>query len=353
MSAVNILKFGTSSPADTSPLDELKRAGYDASHILAVIGKTEGNGCVNDFSRTLAALAWEPLLPPDAITIFSGGTEGVLSPHVTFVVREPPGVTTGLVAAVARTRAFLPHEIGTRAQASEVASEIERAAAPSAFGTTHLVLVKCPLLTSAKIAAIRAKGRIPLTTDTYESMALSRYASALGVKAALARLSADSSHDNNSATILSTLDATPQPPLGTLWSAHASCSSGAELEDSHILLLGSTPSPGPLRCISTLMTDALDSAPLLSALSTIRSEGGTVVQIFAKAEADPSGSIRGARHTMATDSDLHSTRHARAAVGGLVAGLAGDARVYVSGGAEGQGPPGGGGICVVYRVPGP
>lgn len=42
MSAVNILKFGISSPADTSPLDQLRRAGYDASQILAVIGKTEG-----------------------------------------------------------------------------------------------------------------------------------------------------------------------------------------------------------------------------------------------------------------------------------------------------------------------
>ncbi len=53
---------------------------------------------------------------------------------------------------------------------------------------------------------------------------------------------------------------------------------------------------------------------------------------------------------MNTDSDLHSTRHARAAVGGLVAGLVGDAAVYVSGGAEGQGPSGGGSLCLVYRV---
>ena len=42
MAAVNILKFGISSPADTTPLEELKRAGYDASQIIAVIGKTEG-----------------------------------------------------------------------------------------------------------------------------------------------------------------------------------------------------------------------------------------------------------------------------------------------------------------------
>jgi cyanuric acid amidohydrolase len=52
---------------------------------------------------------------------------------------------------------------------------------------------------------------------------------------------------------------------------------------------------------------------------------------------------------MCTDSDIQSTRHARAAVGGLVAGLTGDTLVYVSGGAEGQGPIEGGGLCVVYR----
>jgi hypothetical protein len=42
MAHVNILKFGVSSPADTSPLKHLKAAGYDPSNILAVIGKSEG-----------------------------------------------------------------------------------------------------------------------------------------------------------------------------------------------------------------------------------------------------------------------------------------------------------------------
>lgn len=46
MVAIDILKFATSSPADTSPLAELVRAGYDASQILAVIGKTEGEFCL-------------------------------------------------------------------------------------------------------------------------------------------------------------------------------------------------------------------------------------------------------------------------------------------------------------------
>lgn len=301
---------------------------------------------MNDFSRTLAAVVWEPLIPKDAITIFSGGTEGVLSPHVTFVVREPAGADTGLVAAVTRTKAFEPHEIGSRVQAAEVADEVERVLAEHpGFGNANLVLIKCPLLTSAKIDAIKSQGKVPLTTDTYESMALSRYASAVGVEAALTHIKSKDDHRRDS--MLSSLD-THQSPI---WSAYASCSSGAELEDSHILVLGTSTAPGKIRAISSTMQDAIDAKAILRALDTIHGEGGEVLQVFAKAEADPTGTIRGKRHTMSTDSDVHGTRHARAAVGGLIAGLTGDTRVYVSGGAEGQGPPGGGSLCIVYRVP--
>jgi cyanuric acid amidohydrolase len=84
-------------------------------------------------------------------------------------------------------------------------------------------------------------------------------------------------------------------------------------------------------------------------LDHIKGDNERILQVSSKAEADPSGLIRGNRHTMNTDSDIHSTRHARTAVGGLLAGLVGDSQIYVSGGAEGQGPPGGGSLCVVYR----
>ena len=75
-----------------------------------------------------------------------------------------------------------------------------------------------------------------------------------------------------------------------------------------------------------------------------------LVNIFAKAEASPDGSVRGFRHTMLEDTDISSTRHARAAVGGLIAGLAGTGAVYVSGGAEHQGPAGGGPVAVIARL---
>jgi cyanuric acid amidohydrolase len=52
-----------------------------------------------------------------------------------------------------------------------------------------------------------------------------------------------------------------------------------------------------------------------------------------------------------SDSDLDSTRHARAAVGGLLEALKGDGTVYVSDGAEHQGSPGSGSVTVIYELP--
>jgi hypothetical protein len=42
MAPVNIFKYPISAPGDTAPLQYLRNWGYDASQILAVIGKTEG-----------------------------------------------------------------------------------------------------------------------------------------------------------------------------------------------------------------------------------------------------------------------------------------------------------------------
>lgn len=295
-----------------------------------------GNGCVNDFSRTLSATVWEPLIPPSAVTVFSGGTEGVLSPHVTFIVKEPS--STGLTGSVGRTRTLEPHEVGTSEQSRQVSTTIRKMIEESGIckELVRLILIKCPLLTSTKLEAIRANGRTPITKDTYESMARSRYASAIGVACALDELDP------------SQADEAIQD--GQCWSAKASCSSGAELDDCHIFILASSASGGTLRATSSYMEDAIDAGTVLSLLDLVKRDKGKIVQVFAKAEADPRGHIRGQRHTMNTDSDVHSTRHARAAVGGLIAGLVGDAQIYVSGGAEGQGPIGGGSLCVVYRV---
>jgi cyanuric acid amidohydrolase len=53
------------------------------------------------------------------------------------------------------------------------------------------------------------------------------------------------------------------------------------------------------------------------------------------------------RHTRLDDSDISSTRHARDFVCGALAGLVGHAEIYVSGGAEHQGPGGGGPVALI------
>jgi len=79
-------------------------------------------------------------------------------------------------------------------------------------------------------------------------------------------------------------------------------------------------------------------------------EAARVLNVFAKAGAHPSGLVRGRRTTMVTDSDISSTRHARAVVNAVIAGITGDPMVYVSGGTEHQGPLGGGPIAVIAHV---
>ena len=53
---------------------------------------------------------------------------------------------------------------------------------------------------------------------------------------------------------------------------------------------------------------------------------------------------------MLDDVNINAQRHIRAAIGGLVAAVMGDTRIFVSGGAEHQGPDGGGVIAVIARV---
>ena len=61
---------------------------------------------------------------------------------------------------------------------------------------------------------------------------------------------------------------------------------------------------------------------------------------------------RGFRHTVLDDTDISATRHARVAVGGLMAGLSGHGAIYIAGGAEHQALPGGEAVAVIAEVAG-
>ncbi len=104
------------------------------------------------------------------------------------------------------------------------------------------------------------------------------------------------------------------------------------------------------------MADAIDVEPVRAALRRLglaaqgqltEAERPALVALLAKAEPSTTGVLRGRRHTMLDDSDISATRHARAFVAGALAGLVGHAEIFVSGGAEHQGPDGGGPVAVI------
>ena len=102
--------------------------------------------------------------------------------------------------------------------------------------------------------------------------------------------------------------------------------------------------PEPLENGRITAIEAQDSTSPIPA-----DERGRLVALLAKAEAGTTGTLRGHRHTMLDDSDLSATRHARAFVAGALAGLVGHAEIFVSGGAEHQGPDGGGPVALIAR----
>jgi cyanuric acid amidohydrolase len=323
--------------------------------IVAILGKTEGNGGVNDFSRAYAVSELERLLPgpgPAVPMVMSGGTEGGLSPHfLVFRVAEvaDPPAGAALAIGTARTRDFRPEEIGRPAQMEATAEAVQaalRAAAITDPSDVHYVQVKCPLLTSERVAEARARGQDVVTADSYKSMAYSRGASALGVALALGEVGQVRAGD-----ICENMD---------LWSSRAATSAGVELLHNEIVVLGNSAAwAGPLRIAHGVMRDAIDSAAVWDVLASLGfardaqvppAEAARVQAVLAKAEASRSGRIRGLRHIMWDDTDISATRHARALVGGVLAGAIGRTDLFVSGGAEHQGPDGGGPIAIIARA---
>lgn len=353
MQSARVDRLPMSSPSDVSPILALLQSGaVDPLQIIAILGKTEGNGCVNDFTRGYATQSLRSMLSGDlnadqlgAVSmVMSGGTEGGLSPHwLMFSATEAPA-TLGASLAVASiaTRELSPSEIGTPAQAALVREAVRCAMAKAGIATpedVHYVQIKCPLLTSERIDAV---GGNVATRDTLKSMGLSRGASALGVAEALG-------------------EAPPatEAMIGSdwsRWSSRASASAGVELMTCEVVVMGMSQDwAGPLAIAHTVMNDAIDAVAVQDLLNTIAPDAGLqgaqdrLVAVLAKAEACPDGAIRAQRHVMLEDSDVSSTRHARGFVGGVLAGLTGFTDLFISGGAEHQGPSGGGPVAIIYR----
>src|SRR6266702_1852146 len=132
---IGVWKVAMAAPNDVSELAKLIDSGQvDPASIVALIGKTEGNGGANDFTRGYATLSYQMLLarhlktsPEDignrVAFVWSGGTEGVLSPHATVFTRTPSGGPSDgaarLVMGIGITRDIPPEEVGTMIQFRE------------------------------------------------------------------------------------------------------------------------------------------------------------------------------------------------------------------------------------------
>ncbi|WP_407050396.1 ring-opening amidohydrolase [Methyloraptor flagellatus] len=351
-----------SAPDDVSALAAAIAAGtLDPASVVAVLGKTEGNGCVNDFTRGFAVQSLKLLfsrhIAPDRVDaiafVMSGGTEGGLGPHWLVVeARAGDHAATGpsLAVGVAATRSLLPEEIGRVAQVDAVAAAVAAAMAKAGIAAAedvHFVQIKCPLLTAERILEARGRGASTATAETLKSMGLSRGASALGVAVALGEVARDAIDDR---------------AIGvdkTLWSGRASTSAGVELMVVEIMVLGMSAAwSGDLAIDHAVMADGIDVEPVRAALRRLgfdaagqlsTDEQARLRALLVKAEASSTGRLRHHRHTMLDDSDISSTRHARAFVAGALAGVVGHAEIFVSGGAEHQGPDGGGPCAVIAR----
>src|SRR3978361_1244771 len=91
---IEVRKVPLHNVSDASELAALiDSAVLDADRIVAVIGKTEGNGGVNDYTRIIADRAFREVIAAKGSRsaaeikqipiVWSGGTDGVLSPHAT------------------------------------------------------------------------------------------------------------------------------------------------------------------------------------------------------------------------------------------------------------------------------
>jgi cyanuric acid amidohydrolase len=361
MPIAKVHRISATAPNDVSGVAAAISEGrIDPKGIVAILGKTEGNGNVNDFTRGFATLALTLMLEKhlgarakDVCLVMSGGTEGAMAPHWTVFERaEGSGKGPALAIGRAHTPALKPEQMGRIAQVDQVAGGVRTAMADAGIADpadVHFVQIKCPLLTAQRITDAETRGETVATRDTLKSMGLSRGASALGAAVALGEIPRETLTD---------------PAIGvdtTLWSGRASASAGIELMNHEIVVLGmSAQWSGPLSIDHAVMRDAIDIEPVRSAFHRLGfaaacqlapSERLRLVAVLAKAEASHDGLLRGHRHTMLDDSDISSTRHARAFVAGALGGLVGHAEIYVSGGAEHQGPDGGGPVALIVTRP--
>src|ERR1044072_9790547 len=106
-----LLRISASAPNDVSSIERAIADGrIHPAGIVAILGKTEGNGNVNDFTRGFATQSIMLMLErhlgalaKDVCLIMSGGTEGAMAPQWTVIDRRD-GHESGAALAIGLAR---------------------------------------------------------------------------------------------------------------------------------------------------------------------------------------------------------------------------------------------------------
>src|SRR3984957_9340837 len=353
--AIEVAKVELKNVQDASGMEaEIRSGQFKADEVMPAAGKNEGNGGVNDSTRILADQAFRAVLKnlgarseqeiAQIPMVWSGGCDGVITPHATVFARNAktgPADKPRLVIGTAMSAEILPEDIGRPAMVEKVADSVRAAMRDAGIddpADVHYVQTKTPLLTVDAVLDAHARGKA-VACEVHDSMGVSNGTTGLGIAVGLGEIKMPKAEE-----ICRNLD---------LYSSVASCSSGVELTQAQIVLLGNkSGAGGRYRIGHSVMKDALDIDGIYESIRNAGLElperpraedlNGRVVNCFMKCEANRNGTLRGRRQIMLDDSDVAWHRHAKGAVGGVAAAAIGDPAVFVSVDAMHQGPQGGG-----------
>ena len=202
--AIEVAKVELKNVQDASGMEAaIKNGQFKADEVIAVIGKTEGNGGVNDFTRILADQAFRAVLKKlgsrsaeEIATIpmvWSGGCDGVITPHATVFARNGktgPADKSRLVIGTAMSAEIFPEDIGRPAMVEKVAEAVRAAMRNAGIddpADVHYVQTKTPLLTVNSVIDAHSRGK-EVACEVHDSMGVSNGAPGSASPSAYARL---------------------------------------------------------------------------------------------------------------------------------------------------------------------
>lgn len=334
---------------DLSALEAaLAAARPAAADIVAILAKTQGDGGPNDRSRKNFVAAATRILArylgiaAGAVAarvafVVSGGIEASAAPHMVVMSRRlvagGQAKTPALAIGHRVSRPVDERMLGDARLIAASAASVAAALREAKLGPrdTHLVLIKGPAGAGA------------------EGISRARAATALGACVALGECS------------LAAATRAWRGRDATRWSARVAVSSAAEFPCFEVVALGhSNAWVGDLRIAHRAMADWVDLAAVVAALGDLglrarpqlsRAHASRLVATIAKGGPPRDEILRGMPLGLAADPSQPAFRRVRGALAGTIVAATGVPAAFVSGGAEHQGPPGGGLVAFVARVP--